>query len=686
MADGLEADVEELFALLRSYGALKRAYVPLRQALPDALRKTSDAHGLVLCAIESLLDGKVDCKVVDEAGERSWPGSSGSAYCSLLIEATGLLGVPPPAASIARATDICRRHPNFFRKLVGVYGGGGATCDAALAAARTLWDRGDSGEVCNLLAEFDISAAFDVRVVLRAAISDNKQHAAARLGAARPEYALALMEEYCRRGEERQAIRLLPRLNLTRRQLPSALVRQLRIGALAPRLRWLAHSRLWDQLDATFASLARAASTAPARPVPDSLADLNAAPEAALDATAVERLVAEFELSRSEWLMLARQLVTHLKELGLRAAAVQGCWRHALHELADELDGVSEQEAAAALAASEEDVATGAFHLPLAVSAPAAPRGAKADGGANGSMDVDEGDSLPPADGASTYMSLEVPATNVFVVADALGLEAFCTSALGDGGVGVLGIDVEWSDDQLLGSSDSSVQWVQLSTGRHVFLLDIPALTSAAFADELHSTLSRVFSSPSILKLGYGLKQDLSKLRRSHPSLAPCAPELVRPSLELAHVWLDEQQRQAQAASGDGAASGGDARPNGAATSAGRRSAPGLSQLVEQTLGKPLNKAMQMSNWRRRPITRSQLEYAALDAHCLVLLFVAWERRRLSLLAPLPFAEMVPPQGARGARCCHADLTATARAAGSVAVDLHMVAWESFAASFLIVK
>ena len=51
MADGLEADVEELFALLRSHGALKRAYVPLRQALPDALRKTSDAHGLVLACL-----------------------------------------------------------------------------------------------------------------------------------------------------------------------------------------------------------------------------------------------------------------------------------------------------------------------------------------------------------------------------------------------------------------------------------------------------------------------------------------------------------------------------------------------------------------------------------------------------------------------------------------------------------
>jgi len=55
------------------------------------------------------------------------------------------------------------------------------------------------------------------------------------------------------------------------------------------------------------------------------------------------------------------------------------------------------------------------------------------------------------------------------------------------------------------------------------------------------------------------------------------------------------------------------------------RSIPGghsLSAVCERELGKPLDKREQTSNWRRRPLSQSQLTYAALDAEVLLWL---WE-------------------------------------------------------------
>jgi ribonuclease D len=40
----------------------------------------------------------------------------------------------------------------------------------------------------------------------------------------------------------------------------------------------------------------------------------------------------------------------------------------------------------------------------------------------------------------------------------------------------------------------------------------------------------------------------------------------------------------------------------------------GLSDLVEKRLGKPLEKVMQQSDWKTRPLSQDQMAYAALDA------------------------------------------------------------------------
>ena len=45
---------------------------------------------------------------------------------------------------------------------------------------------------------------------------------------------------------------------------------------------------------------------------------------------------------------------------------------------------------------------------------------------------------------------------------------------------------------------------------------------------------------------------------------------------------------------------------------------PGFSALVEQVLGQPLDKREQVSDWAQRPLSQSQLYYAALDAYAVL--------------------------------------------------------------------
>ncbi|KAF1329699.1 putative uclease mut-7, partial [Globisporangium splendens] len=52
-----------------------------------------------------------------------------------------------------------------------------------------------------------------------------------------------------------------------------------------------------------------------------------------------------------------------------------------------------------------------------------------------------------------------------------------------------------------------------------------------------------------------------------------------------------------------------------------------LTGIAELYLGKPLDKRARMSNWERRPLTRAQLHYAALDAHVLVQIFQQMQQR-----------------------------------------------------------
>lgn len=52
-----------------------------------------------------------------------------------------------------------------------------------------------------------------------------------------------------------------------------------------------------------------------------------------------------------------------------------------------------------------------------------------------------------------------------------------------------------------------------------------------------------------------------------------------------------------------------------------------LASVTEHLFGTPLDKTLQSSNWRRRPLTQSQLEYAAKDVHVTLMVYEELMRR-----------------------------------------------------------
>ncbi|XP_038533785.1 exonuclease mut-7 homolog isoform X9 [Canis lupus familiaris] len=166
----------------------------------------------------------------------------------------------------------------------------------------------------------------------------------------------------------------------------------------------------------------------------------------------------------------------------------------------------------------------------------------------------------------------------------------------------VVGVDLEWRPSFGTGGRPQ-VSIMQVAVGGRVFLLDLPLLsqpTGGQASQAFCRLVSQLLSDPSITKLGYGMAGDLRSLGASCPTLAHVEKQL-RGGLDLLQV-----HRQMRIA---------DMPALGRGEARGLR---GLSLLVQQVLGRPLDKAQQLSNWDRRPLSEEQLVYAAADAYCLL--------------------------------------------------------------------
>ncbi|GKV31973.1 hypothetical protein SLEP1_g40621 [Rubroshorea leprosula] len=153
-------------------------------------------------------------------------------------------------------------------------------------------------------------------------------------------------------------------------------------------------------------------------------------------------------------------------------------------------------------------------------------------------------------------------------------------------GCKVVGLDCEWKPNFVKGSQPNKVSIMQIASDKMVFIFDLIKLYKKV-PDALDNCLTRILQSPRILKLGYNFQCDLKQLAHSYGDLE-CFKHCER-LLDVQNVFKEAQG--------------------------------GLSGLVEKILGVGLNKTRRNSNWEQRPLSKNQLEYAALDAVVLIHIF-----------------------------------------------------------------
>ncbi|XP_064027167.1 exonuclease mut-7 homolog isoform X2 [Pogoniulus pusillus] len=183
----------------------------------------------------------------------------------------------------------------------------------------------------------------------------------------------------------------------------------------------------------------------------------------------------------------------------------------------------------------------------------------------------------------------------------------------------VVGMDMEWRPS--FGSvGRPRIALLQMALKEEVFLLDLPQLLEQAESqgqeEKLPHFLQMLYSDAAITKLGYGMSGDLSSLAATCSALKDTEKQ-ARGVVDL--LTVDKQLQKSSADWKKGAREADALSPEHSSQERGwRQPEKGLSLLVQRVLGKPLDKAQQMSNWERRPLREQQILYAASDAYCLL--------------------------------------------------------------------
>ncbi|XP_045765586.1 exonuclease mut-7 homolog [Maniola jurtina] len=159
----------------------------------------------------------------------------------------------------------------------------------------------------------------------------------------------------------------------------------------------------------------------------------------------------------------------------------------------------------------------------------------------------------------------------------------------------IVSIDCEWKPS--FGAVQSQVALIQIATFDFIYLIDTLILNSKQYSSFWYRFNKSVLDNAEIIKLGFGLEQDLKEIKASVIGLSNIKVK-GEGLLDLSLLWKSVINLGLSLPSDNEGNS--------------------LSSLVQACFGVPLEKAEQCSNWELRPLRKTQINYAALDAYVLL--------------------------------------------------------------------
>ncbi|XP_063289065.1 exonuclease mut-7 homolog isoform X1 [Pelobates fuscus] len=205
----------------------------------------------------------------------------------------------------------------------------------------------------------------------------------------------------------------------------------------------------------------------------------------------------------------------------------------------------------------------------------------------------------------------------------------------------VVGVDMEWRPSfGVLGKPQ--VCLVQLAVKDKVFLLDLSPMKLTDHDNvedrrrQFIDFIKELFICPRVTKLGYDMLGDLLYLDSKDASQELKTQMKQTVDLYVIHrkirrARFRDERRRLRNADPESSSEDDEESP--------RSLEKGLSHLVMDTVGKPLDKSEQISNWGKRPLRESQIVYAAIDAYCLLEVFETLCRCPKKFFLPPDFKE-----------------------------------------------